>query len=1140
MEKILELLKPKTFNTVHYAILALWFLISTIPIGIFVDMEIGESRYDFRCGGAKSENVDVVRGKCYEKYMKQYNRLGFPVIGFVIINAFFVALPCAIYSFKMGPKVDQLSRGIRNVDQARHSRSQETASSTGKKLFKAYCCQLSIRFGLGVIFIILQTRWLYPLKFSPGFNCSLTDGTTQPKTSSNNAQNSTKHDCHNQRAEKKTFWMYFVLAMNVFLVAFILVETVYLLLRAYIQRSFMQDSKFLKTHLSQHLDRGNETIPLTNELQESTRGSPIQHFHIRNEIILPTKRNTEQLQEQTFQEFIAHTKEIIIQETQGLLELQSPFLGGPGDDTTAKNLTLDQIYTNLMVIQNTETYDFPEDRRAQLVVYPWSREKNSQPNILEDLLNVENKKFLIVGRPGIGKTLWCIKLLKDWALEEDFKATSATNINFYVAFLVKFRRFNSTDYLSLRELLIQSEYFPAHDMDDKVWNHLQKNPEGVLILFDGFDEFKHDGDIAEAPTYPRSIEDKKPLQILYEWLVTGKLLKGASVLTTTRSTALSSLRHLSFDKRYEILGFSLEQVKEYVYKFAGGEKEAGDKLWQHISSNMNLLSLCYVPVNSFIMCTSLSQIMKFNSTAGVNLPSKLTEIFKIAVKVFYVKRAKDFRDKRFTRQDFESDDLLDDLAVKEKFEKLGRIAFDGLKKGELILGGNEVRGMEDNALFHRLPDRQTDRFQHEPQFCFIHLTMQEFFAAMHLVNMNEKELRKFVSKNIKNGKWQLVFQFLAGLMEDKTHLKSKIITDFLPVKTFKTERDEQWTQNEDKRKVTYWPAADKEELALTLIKCFNENSRMKEEAQRKLKKIKFSFVNFYACDLTAADCSSLLDVINVQQIAHLDFGFNELGPSGGFEICKLLKCKNSQLSWLDLTSNQLADEGAEYLAEALNNNCQLRTLIIADNGISDIGAQRLAEAINNCQLHTLILAANDILGIGAEYLAKAIKNNCQLHTLGLAHSKISDIGARHLAEAIKSNNCQLRDLIISGNKISDDGAQYLADAIKNNHNCQLSSLNLETNDISDNGAQCLAEAITNCKCQLRTLNLRSNHIKDDGARHLAEAITNCECQLRTLNLEANCITDIAAQHLVAANNNNNSRQYTLELSLNYQRMARTR
>ena len=104
-------------------------------------------------------------------------------------------------------------------------------------------------------------------------------------------------------------------------------------------------------------------------------------------------------------------------------------------------------------------------------------------------------------------------------------------------------------------------------------------------------------------------------------------------------------------------------------------------------------------------------------------------------------------------------------------------------EGNLILGGNEVSGMEGSALFHRLRDRQNAALEDEEQFCFIHLTMQEFFAARHLVNnMNETELRNFVSENIKNGKWQLVFQFLAGLMEDKVHLPSAIITD-LPVKT---------------------------------------------------------------------------------------------------------------------------------------------------------------------------------------------------------------------------------------------------------------------------------------------------------------------------------------------------------------------
>ena len=92
-----------------------------------------ESRIDFRCSGAKSENVDIVRGKCCEKYMKQYNKFGFPVYGFVILNLVFIALVCAIYSqIMIRPKLDQLL-------------DQETASSTGNKLLIAQSCQLSIR-----------------------------------------------------------------------------------------------------------------------------------------------------------------------------------------------------------------------------------------------------------------------------------------------------------------------------------------------------------------------------------------------------------------------------------------------------------------------------------------------------------------------------------------------------------------------------------------------------------------------------------------------------------------------------------------------------------------------------------------------------------------------------------------------------------------------------------------------------------------------------------------------------------------------------------------------------------------------------------------------------------------------------------
>ena len=78
--------------------------------------------------------------------------------------------------------------------------------------------------------------------------------------------------------------------------------------------------------------------------------------------------------------------------------------------------------------------------------------------------------------------------------------------------------------------------------------------------------------------------------------------------------------------------------------------------------------------------------------------------------------------------------------------------------------------------------------------------MQEFFAARHLANnMSDTELKSFVSENIKNGKWQLVFQFLAGLMEDKIHLSNEIITNLLPVETEEESYTEQWTDKEEKK-----------------------------------------------------------------------------------------------------------------------------------------------------------------------------------------------------------------------------------------------------------------------------------------------------------------------------------------------------
>ena len=974
MDYLKKLLAPKTFNRVSHVAVVFWIPIGVIFLGIFAEIENDESRYDFHCGGAKRDDVDFVSGKCLELYEERYNRHGVAIYSFVLLNFFFIGTVCAIYSKIVSHTVDQLLPCARDGDLEGQPRDQGNASSTGKKLFIAYCCQLFTRFLLGVLFMVLQTQFLYPLDFPTSFSCYLTSEGNQPRNSTGVMQNSTSilHKCHNQRATKKNSWMRAVLVVNGIFLFGILLETVYILLRARKEDSFMENFKFLEAHLN-----------------------------------LPSK--SQQFRKPPLQEFIENTKKIIKEETNQPPKLQSLFSSTPGEGHSTKHLNLDQIYTKLVVVPDIANHDFTGDRREDLEVYVRSSETtNTRPRGPEDILNHENKNVLIVGRPGIGKTLCCTKLLRDWAFNKVFHESSDVKIHFDAAFFIKFRAFNAATDLSLRELLTSSEHSPSNHMDDEVWNYILDNPQRVLLIFDGIDEFKHNSKIGKEnfePQFKNRVDEKMPLYALYEKLATGKLLNGAAVLTTTRPTALSCIERVDFDKVFEILGFSSEQVEEYVTKFAEEEKHAGETIWRHIGGNRNILSLCYIPASCFIICSTLFQMVKFYGSKSLSLPTKLTDIYKKAVKFFYLGHNEEFRGKNFTREDFESDDLPPE--VEKKFEKLEKMAFEGIKEGRLVFGGNEVRGLEGSALFHRLPDRETTPLKREQQFCFIHLTMQEFFAARHLANMNETELRNFVSTNIADGKWQLVFQFLAGLMNEKENLPSEIITDLLPVETEEKESEfynEEWTEDMEPRKVTCWPTGDKKHLAVTLFKCINESSEKEEIVQRKLPQINFNFVNFNGCQLTPVDCASVVTVIkNVQQISHLDLAYNNIGTLGCFEICKFLKCSKSQLSWLNLVGNQLTKEAAKYLAEAINsNNCQLRMLHLWQNNISDIGAQHLAEAINN--------------------------NNCQLRTLNLSYNNISDIGAQHLAEAINNNNCQLRTLNLSLNDISDKERNLLSNS----------------------------------------------------------------------------------------------------------------
>ena len=851
MEHLKDLLAPKTLHWFSYVANICWIVLGIILLAIFADIENNEPRFDFRCGS--NGDKELIRGKCYEQYEKQYNK--FPVYGFVIINFLVTASVCGIYSQAVKSRVEELERE-NNAD------DDVEGQTPRKKLFKAYCLQLLVRFVLGIFFILLQTKLLYPVSFSSNFNCNLTrDGKFSDVTSSgsrNGTQTQMSYECHNQRAAKKTFWAYVVIVVTGSFAYLVVMESLYLLSRARKVERFMEDPKFHKYYLSSFQ-------PNSSQEEES---------------LLTIRNNLEA-------RFIKQMKERVQKVTERpYKDLKSPF-DDPGEGRDQK---LDEIFTNLIVYEGRVDYNFSGDREEQLKEYHKANEK-LRPTRPGDIFDAKEQKILVVGRPGIGKTMFSTKILRDWAFDNLLNETQKSQTDFKVAFLVKLRTFNSTDKeLNLRELLNHSEYSTA--LSEDAWNYIRNNPDQVLIIFDGFDEYSKKTEINKDDVHYRNNEEERmPVHFLLKKIVSGKILTGTTVLTTTSPNSVSCIRSLDFDKTVEILGFRTEQVEDYVRTFTKGDSQKANTITQHIHNNLNLLAFCYTPGNCFIICSCLFQLLSKSTSPGL-LPITLTKIYSIAVKYFYFRHYHSEK-VRSVENNFLKPFKKLSSSVQREFTRLGKIAFDGINEGKLIFESAEFNNLEYNGLFHRLPDA-TDHplAERREQYCFLHLIIQEFLAAKYLVDtFSSEELRKFVAAHMEDGAWKVVMQFVAGLLPEKEGQSSDIFSDLLPSKTVTREVEIKLSDDSEERTetLTCWPAPEDKALVVTLLNCMYENNASDREVQKNLVKIGCNALDFSRCNLSPLDCLALVHALkSVEGILDFDLSYNNLQSLGCIEIAKLL------------------------------------------------------------------------------------------------------------------------------------------------------------------------------------------------------------------------------------------------------------
>jgi Ran GTPase-activating protein (RanGAP) involved in mRNA processing and transport len=257
------------------------------------------------------------------------------------------------------------------------------------------------------------------------------------------------------------------------------------------------------------------------------------------------------------------------------------------------------------------------------------------------------------------------------------------------------------------------------------------------------------------------------------------------------------------------------------------------------------------------------------------------------------------------------------------------------------------------------------------------------------------------------------------------------------------------------------------------------------------------------------------------QFTGYSIDLSNLGALSSEDFQKVIDAlkKNTTITTLYLSGNNIGDKGAEKLAKALEKNTTITKLSLRSNNIGKAGAEVLAQALKeNKTLTELDLGWNNIGDEGAEKLAEALKNNETLTTLDLSVNNIGEVGAKALAEALKENKT-LTELDLSWNKIGDDGAKAIAEALKENET--ITTLYLSVNNIGKDGAEKLAEALKENKT-ITTLYLSSNNIREAGAKKLAEALKENKT-LTELNLSDNKITisQIIALGEVCANRKDN-------------------
>ena len=737
---------------------------------------------------------------------------------------------------------------------------------------------------------------------------------------------------------------------------------------------------------------------------------------------------------------------------------------------------LDDIYTRLKMIGRKKTRGTVTDDIVNMSAIFKPHEECSNP-----------RKVLIEGKPGMGKTTYCKKLVYDWATRKP--VTEDIFPNFDAVLLLKCRDIKSNIWEAIDDQLLPRNI--QEDMREKFFTFIHQS--SVLLVLDGLDELP----ASKLPEFSEIIQ--------------GRVLPKCHLVTTSRHEAGMKVRRYC-DTILEIKGFTKKDARKFIYKYFKNMEYLAQKLLFKLSNDKSLKDLTANPLNTALLCLLCEEF------EGV-FPESSTQLYLDIMECVLT---------RFRRKNGlpETTEKLTEV-YKTELKLLGRIALNGLREGKLDFDESELRNHNGELSGFGFLSVQPGGSKRRPcrHYAFLHKSFQELFAAYYLCcQLVSQEItpESLVSDKSYFNELKQVLLFSCGILavrceETAVDLIANMTTQvnkfghkIVPIALECIAECKREKRNVHLRLARVFGSS------LELRDAFLGNQRLREVHIACLAEAIKVNTTLTQLDLSHnigdAAAASLAEAMKVNTtLTQLVLWKNNIGDAGAASLAEAMKV-NTTLTQLDLQHNNIGDAGAASLAEAMKVNTTLTQLDLFGNNIGDAGAASLAEAMKvNTTLTQLDLFGNNIGDAGAASLAEAMKVNTTLTQLDLPHNNIGAAGAASLAEAMKVNTT-LTQLDLWENNIGDAGAASLAEAMK--VNTTLTQLRLLENKIGDAGAASLAEAMK-VNTTLTTLDLEHDNIGDAGAASLAEAI-KVNTTLTQLDLSHNNIGDAGAASLAEA------------------------